>query len=109
MKTIKEEVYKLAQDLLFWPSVDKYQIAEMRIRELGISALAPLLDILQRDEPEMRRGVAIALGAIGSPALDALLHYTHHGNPGIRETSIFALGVMHIGTKEASTDARVVN
>jgi HEAT repeat protein len=87
---------------------DDYYYAKNRIKRYGVSALGPLIEILQHAEPELGRALASAFGVIGPPAVESLLPFAYHSNTLIRSTSILALGFAYCDHSSTLIDPRVI-
>jgi HEAT repeat protein len=55
-------------------------------------ALPVLLSLVDHEDQDIRSGVAAALGAIGAPAIDPLLHVLTSAKPRVRACTAMALG-----------------
>ncbi|MBN1195391.1 MAG: HEAT repeat domain-containing protein [Methanomicrobiaceae archaeon] len=62
------------------------------LKKMGRKGVSPLLDALRDADANMRWRAAIALQALGEPAVDDLIHFLIDESPPVREHILWALG-----------------
>jgi HEAT repeat protein len=109
VQTLDQQVLRLVQGLQGNLMSVTHDSAHYQMTKLGERALAPLLELLQQEEPDNPDGLAMALGIVGPSVVEPLLQTLRSPAPKVRSISAKVLGYVYAGFKNPLTDTRPVD